>query len=1301
MREIFVAELAKEVLGPRNGIYELMPITSIPVDEYITGVLAPMSQVMPAPDIDIEAEIPSEEFSEESEDDTSEPEIASSIVFSPALNPQSRSHSLGISFMVATDTGLPRFDVCMTWAYYKNTDNGWIREPRYALLEAIDGRSRDYWFGATGNRVNNRSQATISLHILVKQQKTNEFLINMFFVNRIQVLQGRFPTTEHHVFQPQLRINCVEGTRLIPGLEGEPKNDEEKTLRFLYRDNPVLARGLLCSAYWREIDPENASYDQLDVPEVISDVPFKWLDGEILPVDARQKFEPCDLRTDFLPLYSVQAPLYEWSDEYGTPPELRADILAESFDPNLLAEQLQPIVNGYRAWISSLEQERRDLRASEAEIATKLIHECQEVAERIQLGINLLVENNEARLAFCFAMKAMSLQSVWPLRSGKRSLVWRSFQLAFILMALESIANPGSSYRNACDLLWVPTGAGKTEAYLALAAFVIAYRRRRALERVSGEVTGAGVAVISRYTLRLLTIQQFRRTLKMVTACELLRVHGMEDDGPIGWRPASYADQSDFIWGSSRFSAGLWVGGGVTPNHLEDIRNITGAINILKGQPGDGEPAQVVRCPACDSILSIPKKSEEGLPPDDYLIHLLAHGHISIPADLNSLSDSSITVKSVETTPLYQDGHSVLGIKISSAERVTAENVDTWWNQAKDIFGATKLSCVRASRPGYFIRYRLAERGAREQEYDFDIYCPNPECPLHHPWCEGSPTGCAYGVRPGVTGPTSLVLESGRTGRFPDGGRFTHVHGAFKASPTSPFVSDRIPIPAWTVDDQIYHRCPSIVIATVDKFARPPFEPRASALFGNVDHHHCLTGYYRLSNGHPSPAGRTVNARNYVEIAPLDPPDLILQDELHLIEGPLGSLVGLYETAIDSLSREVSGTAVKYIASTATIRQAEQQVQAIFNRELQTFPAYGLTTNDSFFIRYTKESEILNDKHAGRLYLAVCSPGRGPLTPVVRIWTRLLHTAWLNRNHSRIDPFWTLTGYFNAIRELAGARALYRQDIPERLDRISGANTRLLPDDSCPELSGRTPSTELPVILDLLNNQYPNAQDALFTTSMFGTGVDISRIGLMVVHGQPKTTSSYIQATGRVGRNEGALVVTFLRASRPRDLSHYEFFCGYHCQLHKFVEPITVMPFSPGALDRAIGPVSVFILRNRRNSTIPWYRNDTALLMANSRNDQEVSAIPQEMEHRAQAQPGIRAPEPRYTQTLSSSELDHWQQVARRQNSLRYVEYSIGGQPSSPVVLGDPQHQHAGFDVVYENAPQSLRDIEETCGFQT
>ncbi|TIX46364.1 MAG: helicase, partial [Mesorhizobium sp.] len=127
------------------------------------------------------------------------------------------------------------------------------------------------------------------------------------------------------------------------------------------------------------------------------------------------------------------------------------------------------------------------------------------------------------------------------------------------------------------------------------------------------------------------------------------------------------------------------------------------------------------------------------------------------------------------------------------------------------------------------------------------------------------------------------------------------------------------------------------------------------------------------------------------------------------------------------------------------------------------------------------------------------------------------------------------------------------------------------------ELSSRVDSMELPSRLGLLAR--PAGLAVVCATSMFGTGVDIDRLGLMVVHGQPKTTATYIQATGRVGRRGGALVVSFLRASRPRDLDHYEYFVGYHRSLYRHVEAITVSPFAPKARERALGPIAVSLLR--------------------------------------------------------------------------------------------------------------------------
>jgi len=1312
MREKLVVELVKEVLGPRNGPYEIL--NSSPLGEYITGVLAPVTE-RPAIDIDSSAELPAEDtgvYEEETEDF----DITTPPFFHPALDPRRRPSTFGLSFVVESED-VPRASICLTWARYsffkdENNNTFWRRQPRLAIFPVELDKNTVLWIDGDGRFVESEKQAEISFHIVVKRSQQNQHLVNLYFVNRIKPPEEEEPTAEHHIFQPQIRVVLEDGTRLVSGIRKPVSIGDERKLEFLYRNRPVLARGYLCSAVWREVDPENETADvSLDFPECRNEPPFAWPDGILLPNEQRMKFSPPDVRTEFVPIYSIPFPELDWPDNYGSPPELNAAVLAETWDPEELRRSLLPLCEGYRRWIDEMEKQAKNLPQENQELAHKLIDECRVALQRMSDGIDVLCSDTDARLAFCFANKAIDLQWKWHKDTDFR---WRPFQLAFILLNIKPIVNPESDERNVCDILWVPTGAGKTEAYLAVMAFAIALRRRKALRRRRGDLTGAGTAVITRYTLRLLTIQQFRRTLSLIVACEYLRVYNLMQRGqPVGWRPSSCELKDDFIWGSSPFSIGLWVGGGLSPNRLSDTwggnTKLYGALSILKGERGEGEPAQILNCPACGAILAIP---ETGLRAGEYTIYFVVHSEnkeslIRALPGIKGREFNHIVVYGADIFPHSFPGYYTLILKIGTGTALTSLGIDEFWQGLKKYlesnYGCTiGLIPPRASRPGYFIRHYTTRHGKRGKiEYDFEIFCPNPACPLHVPWIGGAPSGWIYGREPSLTpSPDGYNIPL-----FRDGNRMIEVQSPFrygKEEYSSRYISDRIPIPALTVDEQIYRRPPTVLVATVDKFAIPPFEPRAGAIFGNVDYHHCVFGYYRLdpSLGHPMPAG-TNRRPNYTKLpGKLDPPELIIQDELHLIEGPLGSLTGIYETAVDYLCSE-NGIRPKYIASTATIRRAEEQVLAIFLRSVHLFPPHGLEAGDRFFIR---ESEIhaLEDRPPGRLYVGICAPGRGPLTPLVRIYARLLQTVWQLRTHPDIDRFWTLTGYFNAIRELAGARALYRQDIPQRVDQISGGNPRPLSEEGSVELSSRTPSTELPAVIDLLNRGYPDAPDALFTTSMFGTGVDIQRIGLMVVNGQPKTTSAYIQSTGRVGRNKGALVVTFFRATRPRDLSHYEFFVGYHRQLHRFVEPPTVYPFSAGVLDRALGPVMVFLLRNMRNTSVNWHRDDSARIMqTHLTKAPEITQLKHIIENRVSGQPSHHRPDINAIIRYLNSELERWQLIAARNPDLRYVEYAIATQPRYPVVLGDFQHQHAGLDVVYKNAPRSLRNIEETTGFQT
>jgi hypothetical protein len=1359
--------LCREVLGPRGGPNEIMPEEQDPRSEYITGILEPVT----ATSLEDRGEDDVDEIIEETsseEDQDSQGYVASPGVFSPALDPKALPHSIGLSFTLEADT-TPQIEICATWARYYLEQDGWHRYPSKYLSGIRDASLLSSDIEAASG---------IRLHVRSKQIIPGTWRVSVFLVNNTQVEADR-PTTSEYLFQPQLRIHIPAGTRTVPVRhldestlhppEQTSENREEISLALLYSKRTAFARGHMCGAIWREIDVERPFEGAERPPEA----PFSWTDSLITEESEREKFTAPNVRTELIPIYLVQTPEMGWLSQYGTAPELKPEVLSEIWEPVQIKNALQPLVDGYRAWLQVQTNQINQLEPIYLRVAEEHLQECNRVADRVEESINILCDDEDARLAFCFANKAIDVQSKW--KNPGRPLEWRPFQLAFILLNIPALANPLHEDRDICDLLWFPTGGGKTEAYLGLSAFVLGLRRLRAKKNEFGQDrTGAGVSVLSRYTLRLLTIQQFRRALGVITACEKLRVLQGENINTFGWRPQACHRDDYFLWGGIRFSAGLWVGGGVTPNSMLSIGPLpipngqgymmfAGALDILRGLrsgykgpnqelatfaqqvrqnlKAEGEPAQVTQCPCCQTTLAVP---DDGLGAGEHTLHFVYKGGGTTMPSLNLLTTRSplprVTANSANVFTHSSSDYRTLSINFSVPERarLTAENVDEWWEQSiKVALGReVTLQSARAARPGYFILKYSTNRNS-SKHCDFDIYCPNPSCELNQSlWAEqvpmsreqdGARTTVARRLnmfderRSGVTDPV-IVLTEGLV--------WQDVPEPFRLEQSKKW-STRIPIPAYTVDDQVYHRCPSLVIATVDKFARLAYEPKAASLFGNVTHYHSRWGYYRngcppSESSQPStfrehPSGMATGNPLHRDIKPFSSPDLVLQDELHLIEGPLGSMVGLYETAIDLLSQKVvDGHMVlpKYIASTATVRKAEAQIRSLFNRKLMQFPPSALSSDERFFAT-GGESHPLDNSKSGRLYVAVCAPGKGAQTPIVRIWSSLMQEAQRLSQllpAEIVDPFSTLVGYFNATRELAGALSLYRQDIPERMENRAGADARILDESRRLELSSRASSTNLPILLQKLELQYPGSQDAVFATSMFGTGVDIDRLSLMVVHGQPKTTSSYIQATGRVGRKTCALVVSFFRASRPRDLDHYEFFTGYHRALYRYVEPVTVAPFSPRARERALGPLAVVLLRQAfALNNIPVHNDwriqqrvgsayhSQANRMANARFNNEVLVIPGLFESRAQSQPEGRRPVAEKTMEEMASELDRWKALAAKYlldlNNFVYNEPALWREPQRHVVLGDAQH-NMRFDVAFKNAPQSLRDVEETTGFK-
>jgi len=751
-----------------------------------------------------------------------------------------------------------------------------------------------------------------------------------------------------------------------------------------------------------------------------------------------------EIRSSVLPIYEVEQVDAPLMDDVMLDMQALAQLEGSGF-----AAALSPLADAYESWI-----DRQSARLSPIEpdlvaflpSAQSALEACRKALRRIRDGIELLQTDPQAAEAFRFANQAMANQRIRTIYTREvrqnpsqnihladfdlpQNRSWRPFQLAFMLLNIPALVDPCHLDRidptqAKADLLWFPTGGGKTEAYLGVAAFTMALRRLQG--DVGGYSGAAGVAVLMRYTLRLLTLQQFQRATALICAMELIR----------------RADETR--WGTEPFRIGLWVGQRSTPNRTEDsaqaIREDRG---MYSGMGSKGTPLQLTNCPWCGRPLS-------------------------------------------------------------------ANNV-------------------------------RVETYARGRGRTFQ-YCSDPL---------GT---CEFSIR-----------------QSPDEG-----------------------LPIVVVDEEIYRRLPALLIATVDKFAQMPWKGETQALFGRVSGY-CPRHGYRSpevddSDSHPVIKGaqNQFPAVKTQDCLPLRPPDLIIQDELHLISGPLGTLVGLYETAVDRLcSWDLNGVRVrpKVIASTATIRRAQNQVHNLFLRAVQIFPPSGLDAEDNFFSR----KRPAGPDAPGRLYVGVCAPGTRMKTILIRVYVAYLAAAQklFNDYSARADPWMTLVGYFNSMRELGGMRRVTDDAVRTRLRQMDarGLVKRFIEPDSTEELTSRKSAVDIPRILDRLEKTFPHVKgdqrpyDVVLATNMISVGVDVSRLGLMVVASQPKATSEYIQATSRVGRAFPGIVCTVYNWARPRDLSHYERFEHYHATFYQQVEALSVTPFSARALDRGLSGVYVSQLR--------------------------------------------------------------------------------------------------------------------------
>ncbi|MDC1295005.1 DISARM system helicase DrmA [Myxococcota bacterium] len=1016
-----------DLLGPFGGEDEEVDETRVS-DRYLLGMLAPRRQKVAMEE--------DEELANAGPNSPGEGSTESTTAPAESMFPS----SMGMTFTVAA--GVDSIQAQLSWGRYSRvesdeleTDAGnpkkvWRRTPMGGQIDVPMVK------GAIAAVSPDADQPEVTLQGLVRERK-GQWVVTLFLVNEQEEPDAL--RDEGWIFQPKIRVEGDEDQMVFVrrpyGHDAERWDAEllreTRELEMLYRKQVEFAsgHGVAVHVKTKEGDSEHALSIETSVAPTY-DIP--------------QQTPPTEKDEGFEKLAGL---------------ELDMAVLGETASADFAAK-LSPLTEAYVDWIAA---ERRKLdKPAEglgkfADVAGPTLDRCETARRRIEDGIALLGRSEKAAEAFRFANRAMALQRIHSIfsegrRRGEEVLLedleadpmahsWRPFQLAFVLLNLASTADLHHEQRSheteaVADLLWFPTGGGKTEAYLGLAAFVMGLRRLEG--EIEGRVGEHGVAVIMRYTLRLLTLQQFQRATALICACESIRRTDAKK------------------WGENPFRIGLWVGAKAAPNWTKEssewLKNKRDPSGSPFGRGGGGSPSQLNNCPWC-------------------------------------------------------------GEKVDDGRDVMVESFKTGRARTLSFCGDKKGRCEfsRAKSPG-----------------------------------EG--------------------------------------------------------LPVVVVDEELYRLLPSLIIATVDKFAQMPWNGRTQMLFGQVDGY-CPRHGFRSpevedSNSHPKkgdcPAVKTIPH------GPLRPPDLIIQDELHLISGPLGSMTGLYETAVDELcSWEVGGQRVrpKVIASTATIRNAEAQVHGLFLRQVEIFPPPGTSIDNNFFSIQRKPSA----RYPGRRYIGVCAPGKRLKAILIRTYMAYLGAGQLmyEKYGKDADSWMTLLGYFNSIRELGGMRRLVEDDIRQRLRKISirGLGDRALRPPE--ELTSRKSSSDIPQILDRLEVEFDPADDArrkqdrkegkrpqklppydvVLATNMVSVGVDVKRLGLMVVGGQPKATAEYIQATSRVGRHHPGIVCAVYNWARPRDLSHYERFEHYHATFYERVESLSVTPFAPRAVDRGLSALFVAMVR--------------------------------------------------------------------------------------------------------------------------
>jgi len=1174
LRDALAGLLVRHLVGPTDERFdEAEDLDESPGNRYFVGLLAPQRQRADNAELRVEDEALAAAGPDDEEGDTDE---------DGGHEPSLRPSSFGLSFCL--EPGVQRLRVTTRWASYRRqeadadaqTDAGeapgrrsvWRRYPLSSSFELelpdegevpkrlVEPDTLPAQLGTPPRVFVQGRVGALRAHGGVR-------VVTLFLVNETPPLETL--RDEAWLFQPELSVAGLSGDAVfVPRPASTRPADNDRTLALHDRASPELCVGLGVGVHAERTRGPGGG------------------------VRATR------LTTRVVPAFEVgqQTPRRVSEDPNLAGLQLDMKLLGELPTPELV-KALWPLRDAYTAFIQA-QQARVDkpdaLLKDHKDAAAAALLDARRARDRIHEGIALLAASEQAAEAFRFANTAMYHQRVQTRlaqarREARRqaalatrvagtprpkaptraevdrpeSRTWYPFQLGFILLNLAGLTHlhhadraPGPNALPICDLLFFPTGGGKTEAYLGLTAYTLAIRRLQGV--VEGRDGRRGLGVLMRYTLRLLTLQQFQRAAALICACEVER------------------RKDAAKWGDEPFRIGLWVGQRTTPNKtsqsdevLKELRKVRGA-----GVAGVGTPAQLTSCPWCGDPLDAKA---------NYVVDLAPGG-----------------------------------------------------------LGRTLAYCPRV----------------------VDDPCPFSQ----------------------------------------------------KAAPDEG-------LPVIVVDEELYRRPPSLLIATVDKFAQMPWRGEIQTLFGRVSgecpRHGFQTPALEDAQKHPESGPKRPAVTSHAHL-PLRPPDLIIQDELHLISGPLGTMTALYETAVDALCTwDIAGSEVrpKVVAATATIKQAREQIRAVFAREARLFPPPGIDAGESFFARPRDPADIQAEAYVpGRLYLGICAPGRRLKAALIRVYAAALAAAqsMYLEHGADADAWMTLVGYFNSLRELAGMRRLVDDDVRARLrqmDRVGLARRR---PPIIEEMTSRKNSRDIPDLLDLLSVSFdPGAEerrkglphevtrqikrplDVLLATNMISVGVDIERLGLMVVAGQPKSMAEYIQATSRVGRGRRSpgLVLTVYNWARPRDLSHYERFEQDHATFYQRVEPLSVTPFAPRSLDRGLSAAWVAVLRL---AGLDWNPNAGAALF--DANDPRVARALAVFVRRvgiAEGDPAAQA----LVQAMIAKRRDEWANEVKPKPSLGTLGYAMEKDSKTRGLLHELTQGGLAAAGTFA-CPLSLRNVEPT-----